>query len=505
MEEKNNQKKKILILVLVLGLVLLTIGGTYAFFTYTRQGQQENVLTTGRLYFIYDELSDIPDNSIAIQNAYPVSDEKGKLQEGQGMFEFQIRATTSGSAINYEVYLTKDDSSTLDEKTVNTYLSSVPTKGGDIETESAITNEWTKKDINQYNKLWISQEPPVKEAGNGKTLLQDTVPDNQTDYTKTYRYRMWVNENASGTDEEGNWIYGGKSFTVRVNVYASNETLPPPIAPPNYIRSWAVYNDEYGAYGPIEEEVDFHTSELKDQITSIVFEKSSVAPLDPEQEWDVSEEQDGSIMAYLVPDTEAKRLSNKSLEISKTNTLINLGNQTNIKATKMADIPENPKKVIIQSRGDIYANPISAYMFSGDYEETFYYLQKIEFNNFNTSKVTNMSYMFYYCEQLSTITGIENWDTSSVTDMSAMFSYCEQLSTITGIENWDTSSVTDMSEMFISCSQLASIDISGWIIQEETDVDEMFCNCLADENEGIIGLDKNQERQSEMTIFRGDV
>ncbi len=229
MDEKNNQKKKVLILVLVLGLVLLTIGGTYAFYTYTRQGQQENVLTTGRLYFVYDELSEKPSNSINIQNAFPMTTDDGKTQSGQGMFEFEVRATTLGSPIYYGIYLTKKDGSTLEEKVVDTYLTSV----GEVDSETPIQNKWTNQEVNIYNKLWISQEPSVIEEGNGKTLEQDKVEENQEDFKKTYRYRMWIDESASEFDENGSWVYGGKTFTVNVNVYASNEELPPPLEPKN--------------------------------------------------------------------------------------------------------------------------------------------------------------------------------------------------------------------------------------------------------------------------------
>ncbi len=233
MDEKKNQKKKVMILVLVLGLVLLTIGGTYAFFTYTRQGQQENVLTTGRLYFVYDELSDDPSNIVNIQNAFPMTTEDGKVQEKPGMFEFEVRATTQGSPIYYEIYLTKKDDSTLAEKVVDTYLSSVPTKGGEIETETGITNKWTKQDVNIYNKLWLSQVPPVLDQElDGKTLEQDKVNENEENFTKIYRYRMWIDESANEIDENGSWVYGGKTFTVNVNVYASNEELPSPLEPP---------------------------------------------------------------------------------------------------------------------------------------------------------------------------------------------------------------------------------------------------------------------------------
>ena len=44
-------------------------------------------------------------------------------------------------------------------------------------------------------------------------------------------------------------------------------------------------------------------------------------------------------------------------------------------------------------------------------------------SNFNTQNVTNMSYMFYYCNSLAKI-NISNFNTQNVTNMSHMFYYC---------------------------------------------------------------------------------
>jgi len=46
---------------------------------------------------------------------------------------------------------------------------------------------------------------------------------------------------------------------------------------------------------------------------------------------------------------------------------------------------------------------------------------------FDTSKVTDMSGMFYYCNNLTTIPEI---DMSNVTSADEMFNYCSKLSTI---------------------------------------------------------------------------
>ena len=69
----------------------------------------------------------------------------------------------------------------------------------------------------------------------------------------------------------------------------------------------------------------------------------------------------------------------------------------------------------------------------------------------DTSKVTNMTSMFSYCDNL---TSIPELCTSNVTNMYSMFEGCRNLITI---PNLDTSNVTDMHNMFFSCNKLTSI------------------------------------------------
>lgn len=69
----------------------------------------------------------------------------------------------------------------------------------------------------------------------------------------------------------------------------------------------------------------------------------------------------------------------------------------------------------------------------------------------DTSSVTNMSYMFNNCTNL---TAIPLLDTSSVTNMQSMFQNCTNLTTIPQL---DTSNVTDMSNMFNNCPNLQTI------------------------------------------------
>ena len=73
----------------------------------------------------------------------------------------------------------------------------------------------------------------------------------------------------------------------------------------------------------------------------------------------------------------------------------------------------------------------------------------------DTSNVTDMSYMFYDNQNLTTIPLI---DTSNVTDMTDMFYGCTQL---TKIPSFDVSNVTTFYNMFTRCIRLTAIHMTG--------------------------------------------
>ena len=164
----------------------------------------------------------------------------------------------------------------------------------------------------------------------------------------------------------------------------------------------------------------------------------------------------------------------------------------------------------------------------------------LDFSNWETSKVTNMTYMFCYSngsnmnsdyiENYSYLTGLNNWnlqnvqdmhfmfynskyynfqdkeltwDTSNVTDMSSMFENCKlhnfpklnfDTSNVTNMQYMfksstfdndlelnftDTSKVTNMYYMFSGCSALTTLDVSKWDVSHVTRMDGMFSECSA--------------------------
>ena len=103
-------------------------------------------------------------------------------------------------------------------------------------------------------------------------------------------------------------------------------------------------------------------------------------------------------------------------------------------------------------------------------------LTKIEdIENLNTQNVTDMSYMFYRCDGLTSL-DVSNFNTQKVEDMSEMFSVCSGLKSL-NVSHFDTQNVKNMNSMFYSCKRLTSLDVSNFNTQNVTDMSYMFSWC----------------------------
>ena len=107
-------------------------------------------------------------------------------------------------------------------------------------------------------------------------------------------------------------------------------------------------------------------------------------------------------------------------------------------------------------------------------EESSYFFQMIKgkiigCNKLNTSKVTDMSIMFYGATSANP--DVSQWDTSKVTDMSNMFSVATSANP--DVSSWDTSKVNNMRDMFRGATS-ANPDVSKWDTSKATDMSGMF-------------------------------
>lgn len=113
-----------------------------------------------------------------------------------------------------------------------------------------------------------------------------------------------------------------------------------------------------------------------------------------------------------------------------------------------------------------------------------------DYISLRTNNHTNYGYLFmnYKGDSLEPF-ALDTWDTSNVTDMSYMFSNCKAKDYNLG--NWDFSKVTDTSSMF-SYSEAVNIDLSSWTVNPELsryNMDQMFIGCTSLETLDIRNLD----------------
>ena len=95
-------------------------------------------------------------------------------------------------------------------------------------------------------------------------------------------------------------------------------------------------------------------------------------------------------------------------------------------------------------------------------------------NDIDTSKITDMSRLFFSDKRYLSRLDISKWDTSNVTDMHNMFYNCFDFNC--DLSKWNVSKVRDMSNMFDGCRKFNS-DLSKWKVSKVKDMKYMFYNC----------------------------
>ena len=102
---------------------------------------------------------------------------------------------------------------------------------------------------------------------------------------------------------------------------------------------------------------------------------------------------------------------------------------------------------------------------------------KIDFSNFDTSLVEDMSYMFTNCNSLTSL-DLSHFNTSSVKSFAFMFYSCYRLKYL-NLNNFNTSQVENMYVMFYNCSLLTSLDLSGFNTVSLKNIVGMFYDCAS--------------------------
>ena len=111
-------------------------------------------------------------------------------------------------------------------------------------------------------------------------------------------------------------------------------------------------------------------------------------------------------------------------------------------------------------------------------------LESINVSGWRTGNVRTMDSVFYGCENLETIIGLETWNTKNVKTMDCMFSYGMSYSSAGKLKNinlstWNVSNVVIMDDMFYGQGSLEHLDVSRWNPKRLESADHMFCRCVS--------------------------
>ena len=99
----NSSKQILLSIIGIAVLVVAVVGVSFAFFTYSRTGTSNNVITTGSINFSFEE-----ENALTLVNQFPQTDTDGK---GNDTLDFNVFGSISagGNDITYNVYALAGD------------------------------------------------------------------------------------------------------------------------------------------------------------------------------------------------------------------------------------------------------------------------------------------------------------------------------------------------------------------------------------------------------------
>ena len=211
--------------------------------------------------------------------------------------------------------------------------------------------------------------------------------------------------------------------------------------PENYIK-----RDSTGLFGNENYQTgDILTITVKDSLDGMA-----------EDAWDVSENGDGSVMAWVEDGTNFYIGGEGGVTAKDCKLLF----------ARFANVTE------ITFNDCFYTNP--AVDFTQMFSEN-YFLTELDLSSFNTSNAETMEGMFEVCARLERI-NVTSFDTSKVRNMSKMFDQCRCLKEI-DLTSFDTSNVENMYYMFDHCMLIESLDLRSFNTSNVTNFEGMFKAC----------------------------
>ena len=180
---------------LIVLLLIVMVGVSYAAFKFTGTGTKVNTITTGAISMTYEET----ENIISLDKALPTTDKTGKILEDY--FEFTVSGNITGDTnINYEISAKAESNNTFSGNNVKLYL-------------TRVTEDGTEEEV-MVPELYNEEANANSFTGRPSGEMSLYTSSMNASESNTYRLRMYVTEEYNPQGDGGNL-----TFSVKVNVY----------------------------------------------------------------------------------------------------------------------------------------------------------------------------------------------------------------------------------------------------------------------------------------------
>lgn len=208
---KNNNKKAVKIFLLILAIVLVLGGTSYAFYNILIEGRKQHQILTDGLIFSYTDTSE----GISM-NLTPMDDEEGIINGGE--FTFEVSAELKADdLVYYMVYIAPTASSTVDNKYAKMALFDV--------NDNLLQEPIAVSELEQY-----------KEENNAYVLYTDKFElTKNVKQTRKYKLKFWISNNLVDTnvsykDEDSSHIAIAGEAEYSFNVGVATGRLGKPLS-----------------------------------------------------------------------------------------------------------------------------------------------------------------------------------------------------------------------------------------------------------------------------------
>ena len=487
------KKESIVLSVILLCLILIAVGMSYAFLKTSFFGAKTSVLKVGSLSLVLDETSG---NAITVEDGTPMYDSEGVKQDNYFTFALKNNGTLDSS---YTIYLENQ-----------------PLDDGDIRVGQSYVHYNLEKDSNVL---------PAKALEGDQAIDKGIIKKNQT---INYKMRLWFASDIPQSEEN-------KVFKAKLNIVGSQNTRMMAVND-SFNNIWKrqdtvtkiVFQDSINKIEGESESWDISSAKNKTVMARLVPNTDDTATntLYIQGNGGVSANYDSSYLFYIF----SKLTEIENLNLFDTSQVTNMrymfyrcSNLTSLDVSKFDTSQVTNMYRMFYECNSLTSLDVSEFDTSKVTNMNGMFLRcssltELDVSNFNTSNVTDMEQMFFGCSSLTEL-DISNFKTSNVTDMNGIFSSCEKLTSLDvskfdtskirnmggmfsgcrsltslDLSKFDTSNVTSMYKMFYGCSSLTSLDLSNFDTSKVTNMQSMFDSCIS-----LTSLDLSSFNISEVT------